>query len=113
MKEVTTYIFIFLFIFIIYLIYCLIKLKRKSYHNMSEYKILVNRYKVDINKHSAKKLMFIIAFANSFIIANAVMITTLVRTSNYIWMMLLVIFVLSILIVTVYTIIGKIIGKKK
>ncbi|NLA32723.1 MAG: hypothetical protein GX864_02135 [Mollicutes bacterium] len=113
MKETLVFLSIFLFIFFAYILYGFIKIKNNSYLKMSEYRILVNRYKVDPKKYPFKNLKYIIAFANSFIITNTVMVTSLIKTSNYIWMILLAVFTIMILIVTVYTIIGKIIGKKK
>lgn len=113
MIEIIIFISIFLFIFAIYLIYGFTKIKRQTFNSISEYRILIARYKIAPNKYKKSTLVYIIAFANAFIITNTIMLTTIIKTDGYIWMLLLAVLIIIILIVVVYGIIGKILGKKK
>lgn len=116
MNEVLKFLFYFFWIFLLILIIYTIFINRKkrSYSKLKdsdEINLFVKRYNIDIKKHSFKRLKFLIALINSFIIAFTS--TLIVYIKSIIWSVLVGFIVVFILLYSIYEIVGRYYKKKE
>ncbi len=110
MNNGILFLIIFLIIFLIYYLYLIIKQKKNTLLTVSQYNFLVNRYKLDSSNE--KRLMLIVAFANSYIISNVTIILDYLKV-KLIWQLLIGIAIIFCFIIITYGIIGVFINQKK
>lgn len=112
MNSGLIFLIIFIIIFIMFVIYLWIRKISNKLMKVNQYAFLVHRYQFDPNMVAQKQLMFIVAFSNAFIIANAVMVIEFFDVSVF-WKILIAFLVIFSLIFIVYGIIGYFITEKK
>ncbi len=107
MQYFIVFLLAFAFVYIIYLLLVVLNKKgRARLKNGMEAKFLVNVYKVNILKVTDKRFAHTVAFCNSFILATTFLMVTLFF-DNFILQIALSFVVLIVLIIIVYSIIGK------
>lgn len=111
MDLVIFFLILLICLFLMFYLYGFIKVFRGKFRKMSEYKILINHFKVPEDVYKDKTLLPIIAFANSFIITNAGMFLILFGQGGSLNFIILIV-ILIILIFSIYGIIAKILKKK-
>lgn len=111
MDKLLLFLISFVVVYLFYLFFVILNKKKMSKFKENVYfNFLFKTYKLDPSKISLKALAHIISLANSFIIATAFTIVCLV--DSFILKMLLAFAVLIPLQLIIYSIIGKILGKK-
>lgn len=111
MTEVIIFLLTFIVVFLIYELILVIKYKKgKSDKRPVEVTYLLNRYNLNLKKVNYKKLLNIVSLVSSFDIA--VVVTVMGLTDNFLLEILIGCFLTIILILSSYSIVGKIYQKK-
>ncbi len=112
MDILISFIIVFLITYLFYLFFVILrKNKVIKIKNSTEALFLKKRFKLKLDKISDKKFANIIALTNAFIIGVTFCIIEFV--DNYILKIMFIFVTLMILILVLYTIIGKILKKKE
>ncbi|MDD2518774.1 MAG: hypothetical protein PHI05_03215 [Bacilli bacterium] len=112
MIELITFLGSFLVVYLFYLFFVILRKKNKDkLKNGIEFRYLKVKYNFDVKEINIKKMSHVIALANSFIIATTVTIVSFI--DNIILMMVIGFFILMILELITYHIIGTHYQKKK
>lgn len=111
MTEVIVFLLTFVVVFLIYELILVRKHKKgKSDKRPVEVTYLLNRYNLNLKKVNYKKLLNIVSLVSSFDIA--VVVTVMGLTDNFLLEILIGCFLTIILILSSYSIVGKIYQKK-
>ncbi len=111
MTEVMVFLLTFVVVFLIYELILVRKYKKgKSDKRPVEVTYLLNRYNLNLKKVNYKKLLNIVSLVSSFDIA--VVVTVMGLTDNFLLEILIGCFLTIILILSSYSIVGKIYKKK-
>jgi hypothetical protein len=106
MEDLLFYLLTFVAVYLIYLFFVILKGKsRERYKNSTEIRFLERRYKIDVDKIGFNKLAHISALCNAFIIANTVLIISLIN--NLVLKMIAGFIILIPMILCIYHLIGK------
>lgn len=112
MTELKTFLVTFIIVYIIYFIVILVRSKgREKLKESSEAKFLKNRFQLNLDTIKPNVLGYIIAFANSLILA--LTLTFISLFDNYLFKMIIGFIILIILQLIIYTIIGKYLKQKE
>ena len=112
MNILVAFVIVFLIVYLFYLFFIILRKKKViKIKNASEVLLIKKKYKLKLDKISDKALANIIALSNAFIIAVTFCIIEFV--DNYILKIMVAFVVLIILILVIYTTIGKILKKKE
>lgn len=112
MKTIFFFLFVLVFFFILYTMHLFVKYRQDKLNKVGQYAYLSKKYKIDFNKLGPTKTIFILAFCNSLIIANTVVIVNYFYVQP-IWAIIIAFFILFISIYVVYGITGKVLSQKK
>ena len=105
MKYIGLFVVIYLIVLLIYLVTVICnKRKLAIFPKSNQALIIINRYKLDINKSNVKEFAIKIASVNSFIIALALTMTELVN--NFLLKLLIAFLTMIPLILILYHLIG-------
>ena len=111
MNEFVLWIITFIIIFLFYFIFVILRKSKLEKFNDNLYvNYLKNLYKLDINRIGIKKIVYIIALANSFIISTTILAISIV--DNNILKLVIAFFVVALFTIIIYHIIGKLLSKK-
>ena len=111
MTEIVVFLLTFLVVLLIYELILVRKCKKdKKIKKPIEVQYLVNCYNLDLKKVNYKKLLNIVSLVSSFDIA--VVVTVMGLTDNFLLEILIGCFLTIILILSSYSIVGKIYKKK-
>ena len=112
MKYVLIWLIIFILFYLLYLFFVILRKKKLAKFKESTYvKYLSKVYKLDIKKINNKKLVHLIALANSFIIATT--FTIILGIENYLLMVFLTIIIIIPLSLLVYHLVGLILKRSE
>lgn len=111
MKEVLNIVLEFIIVYIgVFILYWLIFVRKKTKYNPNkvpvEFYYLVSVYKLDQKKINYKKFVYTSAFINTFII-DATYIVIYRLLNSWIWQIIVGIFVIILLIIICYGILGR------
>lgn len=111
MTEVIVFLLTFIVVFLIYELILIRKYKKGNNDKRPvEVTYLLNRYNLDLQKVNYKKLLNIVSFVSSFDIA--IVVTVMGLTDNFLLELLIGCFLTIIVILSSYSILGKIYQKK-
>ena len=112
MDNLIVFIVSFVIVFITYFIIYLIKYKKGTIKETKEVKFLNYKYRVKIKDMSFKRLWFVFALLNAFIISVSGTVCTSLKI-GYVWQVLTGFGLLFIMIFLVYGALGKILVRKE
>lgn len=106
MKEFILFLMTFIMIFIVYKVFIVRKYKKKdTKKQLPEVSYLINKYHIDLDKISYKRLLNIVSIVSSFDIALLVSLS-LLADNVFIEMIIALILVVPIILIS-YSLIGK------
>ncbi len=111
MEDLFVFLMSFSFIFIVYLVIYFIKLAKNDLGKVKEYDLLCAKFKIERSKINYKSFTIIIYLVNTLIISSTATVCTMFDLS-YMWQMIIGFGMLMALIITLYTMLGKILEKK-
>lgn len=111
MENLIVFIVSFLIVFVTYFIIYLIKYKKGTINEIKEVKFLKYKYRLKNNNFNFKRLWFVFALLNAFIISVSGTVCTCLKI-GYVWQVLTGFGLLFIMIYLVYGALGLILKKK-
>lgn len=112
MDNLIVFVVSFVIVFITYFIIYLIKYKNGTIKETKEVKFLCYKYRVKIKDMNFKRLWFVFALLNAFIISVSGTLCTSLKI-GYVWQVLIGFGLLFIMIFLVYGALGKILVRKE